>query len=309
MATLEQIQAKLEKLKAQSEALISKQSTAAIEKIRELMSTHGLTIGDIGGQSGGKNRVVKSKVASVEVAKSSAVLYKDPKTGATWSGRGRAPGWIAGSKNRDKFLVDAAETAPTAKVISKTATDNYPRGPQPAKYADPKTGSTWSGRGRAPAWIANVKDRVKFLIEGANQEAMAVEADTPILSPKKTVTKKVAAKKIAAKKAVAKKAASKKVVPRKARAAEEPVTAKKATGRKVVDRKAPEAEEPITTKKAVAKKSPAAKKRVVGKKSIGTPVKRPTVKKVAAAKPVETEPANQSAETVDAPQASQEGNV
>jgi len=30
--------------------------------------------------------------------------YRDPVTGATWSGRGRAPQWIA-DKNRDDFLI------------------------------------------------------------------------------------------------------------------------------------------------------------------------------------------------------------
>ncbi|MGD7248155.1 H-NS family nucleoid-associated regulatory protein, partial [Ralstonia pseudosolanacearum] len=29
--------------------------------------------------------------------------YRDPKTGATWTGRGRAPAWIG--KNRDKYLI------------------------------------------------------------------------------------------------------------------------------------------------------------------------------------------------------------
>ncbi len=29
--------------------------------------------------------------------------YQDPKTGATWTGRGRAPAWLG--KNRDKFLI------------------------------------------------------------------------------------------------------------------------------------------------------------------------------------------------------------
>jgi len=33
----------------------------------------------------------------------------------------------------------------------------------PAKYRDPATGSTWSGRGRTPAWIAG-KDRSEFLV-------------------------------------------------------------------------------------------------------------------------------------------------
>ncbi|WP_234775318.1 H-NS family nucleoid-associated regulatory protein [Paraburkholderia tropica] len=31
-------------------------------------------------------------------------------------------------------------------------------------YPDPKSGATWSGRGRAPAWIASAKDRTRFLI-------------------------------------------------------------------------------------------------------------------------------------------------
>ncbi|WP_346780701.1 H-NS histone family protein [Trinickia sp. Y13] len=42
---------------------------------------------------------------------------------------------------------------------------NYLRGPQPAKYRDPDSGATWSGRRPAPAWMANAKDRTKFLIE------------------------------------------------------------------------------------------------------------------------------------------------
>jgi DNA-binding protein H-NS len=35
----------------------------------------------------------------------STAKYRDPATGATWSGRGRAPHWIAG-KDRDDFLID-----------------------------------------------------------------------------------------------------------------------------------------------------------------------------------------------------------
>ncbi len=40
-------------------------------------------------------------------------------------------------------------------------------GKLPAKYLNPKTGETWSGHARPPAWIKNVKDRSRFLIEGA----------------------------------------------------------------------------------------------------------------------------------------------
>ncbi len=63
--------------------------------------------------------------------------------------------------------------------------------PVAAKYQNAKTGETWSGRGRAPAWIKDVKDRSRFLIAGA--EADNAEA--------RTVTKKTAAngRKISAK--------------------------------------------------------------------------------------------------------------
>ena len=33
------------------------------------------------------------------------------------------------------------------------------------KYQNPETGETWSGRGRSPAWIKDVKNRDKFLIK------------------------------------------------------------------------------------------------------------------------------------------------
>jgi len=37
------------------------------------------------------------------------------------------------------------------------------KAPLPPKYRDPKTGSTWSGRGKPPKWISG-KSRERFLI-------------------------------------------------------------------------------------------------------------------------------------------------
>lgn len=97
----------------------------------------------------GAKAVVKKSVA---VAK-----YRDPKTGATWTGHGRAPSWIATVKNRDKFLVDggAVTAMPTTATKAKTAVkkvapkagvaksgQGQPKGPQPALYRDPKSNAT-----------------------------------------------------------------------------------------------------------------------------------------------------------------------
>jgi DNA-binding protein H-NS len=55
-----------------------------------------------------------------------------------------------------------------AAVDGKTVVGNgHAKGKAPAKYRNPKTGETWSGLARPPAWIKDVKDRSKFLIDGA----------------------------------------------------------------------------------------------------------------------------------------------
>ena len=45
-----------------------------------------------------------------------------------------------------------------------------------AKYRDPATGKTWTGRGKPPTWIAGVKDRDAFLI-GNDAASGAQEAN------------------------------------------------------------------------------------------------------------------------------------
>jgi DNA-binding protein H-NS len=163
MATLESIQAKIAKLQAQAEVVASTKSTAALEKIRDLMHKYSVGVADIeafvGKRRGRKPGQTASAKAGTPVPK-----YLDPKTGATWTGHGRAPQWIANAKDRSKFLVAGAASSSGVAVKHTAKPGNYRRGPQPALYADPKSGATWSGRGRAPAWIANAKDRTRFLI-------------------------------------------------------------------------------------------------------------------------------------------------
>ncbi|MGF6859209.1 H-NS family nucleoid-associated regulatory protein [Paraburkholderia sp. CI3] len=219
MSTLEQIQVKMKKLQALADALIAKKSSSVIEKIRELMSTHGLTTADIDADAGGKKRGPKAAAKSTVVAKPSAAKYQDPKTGATWSGHGRAPGWIANAKDRSKFLIEgsvdavvaagvaSAKKAKTAgkKVsspVSAAAGTGQPKGPQPAKYRDAKSGATWSGRGPAPAWLAGAKDRAKFLIASVSGVADSGAASKPKVVAKKPATKAAVAKKAPAKKLV-----------------------------------------------------------------------------------------------------------
>jgi DNA-binding protein H-NS len=260
VTTLEQIQARLKKLQARADAMIAKQSSEVLNKIRDLMSEHGLTTADIDAHVVGKKRGPKAGAkAAPAKAGNSLMKYRDPKSGATWSGRGRAPAWIANVKDRSKFMVDgSAALSATAPASKGKAAGKYVRGPQPAKYRDPKTGATWSGRGPAPAWLAAAKDRSAFLIDGAGVVAVAAGS----ASHTKPATKQAAAKKNVAKTVkatkvpTAKKTAAKKAVGAKA-AAPKSAAPKKVAGRGAAS----------TVKMTGAKKAPATKA-VVAKKMV-----------------------------------------
>ena len=71
----------------------------AVAQVRQLVAEYGLTAQDIfpAGKLSGKAR---SSTAGSKVAPK----YRDPATGQTWTGRGKAPKWIDG-QDRTKFLI------------------------------------------------------------------------------------------------------------------------------------------------------------------------------------------------------------
>ena len=276
MPTLEQIQEKMKKLQVQADTLIAKKAQAALDQIRKIMLTHGLTTVDIEVKAKAEREAKAAKGSTPKVkAKPASSLksvtlpkYQHPKTGATWTGHGRAPAWIADVKDRAKFLiasgtdtVRAASVSPVSPVspVSKTRTADKKssavagalpskgqrKGPQPAKYLDPKSGATWSGRGPAPAWLAAAKDRTRFLVDGAN-------VSTADAGSAKPAGKKTAAKKVAAKKAVSKKPAGEKAVTAKTASRKLAVNAaQKQAGKKVPAKKTLSKSTAVTAPSAV----------------------------------------------------------
>jgi DNA-binding protein H-NS len=221
MPTLEQIQAKMKKLQVQADGLIAKKAQAAVDQIRKIMLAHGLTTEDIEAKAKAKR---EAKAANGTASKVNGKVpgglkggtppkYRHPKTGATWTGHGRAPAWIADAKDRSKFLIDGADvsTVSQAKAALKKAAAvagavghrGQRTGPQPAKYLDPKTGATWSGRGPAPVWLAAAKDRTKFLIAGADAVATETRITSKASKPKSSAASGAVAKRVVAKKTAA----------------------------------------------------------------------------------------------------------
>lgn len=150
------------------------------------------------------------------------------------------------------------KSAPAKKSQAKRAGAGVP------KFKDPKTGKTWTGFGKPPAWIASAKNRDKFRIDAAEAaDAPAAKVAAPAKkAAKKAVAKtatqvKAAVKKVARKKkaaAPAESAPAKKSAPTKKSAAKKPA-AKKSAPRKVAKKKAPAAAastEPASASEAAA---------------------------------------------------------
>ncbi|MGF6773944.1 DNA-binding protein H-NS [Paraburkholderia sp. GAS199] len=96
MASYKQLTAQLEKLHKEVAVAREKEIAQAIADIKQKVAEYDLTAEELGFSS-------KPKAArkAPSVAK-----YRNPKTGETWSGRGRSPAWLEG-KNRERFLIDA----------------------------------------------------------------------------------------------------------------------------------------------------------------------------------------------------------
>jgi DNA-binding protein H-NS len=89
----------LEQHKALEQQLIvarEREAENVLADIVRTMKEYKISLAEL---MGAKDKLVEDRKPAV------AAKYRDPETGATWSGRGRAPHWIV-DKNRDDFLID-----------------------------------------------------------------------------------------------------------------------------------------------------------------------------------------------------------
>ncbi|WP_175855693.1 H-NS histone family protein [Burkholderia anthina] len=91
---LHTLQAQLAELDQRIRAARRRERDVVLEQVRQVVASYALTPREIFGQ-GYSNR---AKLFTI------GAKYRDPLTGATWSGRGRAPAWIAG-RDRVAFLI------------------------------------------------------------------------------------------------------------------------------------------------------------------------------------------------------------
>ena len=83
------------KLQSLAEAARKDEISGAIQKIKELMQLHGIAVEDLAAGTRSKPAKAKGSVAP---------QFKNPETGETWTGRGRAPRWLDG-KDKEQFRI------------------------------------------------------------------------------------------------------------------------------------------------------------------------------------------------------------
>lgn len=94
MSTYAEIQAQIAELETKAKEARAAELAGAKAKIAEIMAAYSLTLDDLRGV-----RTKASKARQPVPAK-----YRNPENGDTWTGRGRAPLWLAG-RNKDDFLI------------------------------------------------------------------------------------------------------------------------------------------------------------------------------------------------------------
>uniref|UniRef100_UPI003F495BFF H-NS histone family protein n=1 Tax=Cupriavidus taiwanensis TaxID=164546 RepID=UPI003F495BFF len=100
MATYQELLAQKQALEAQIEDARATEVASVIEQIRDLMVQYELSPEDIAP----RKRRGRPGTASAHSEKAPLPpKYMDPRTGKTWSGRGRTPAWLG--KRPERFLI------------------------------------------------------------------------------------------------------------------------------------------------------------------------------------------------------------
>ncbi|KON79318.1 H-NS histone family protein [Azoarcus sp. PA01] len=104
MSTYQEILAQIEALKQQAEEIRQAEITGVIADIRQKIADYNLSAADLG--FGGAARAVKPATGKRGAVKAK---YRNPATGASWSGRGVMPKWLKAEldagKAKEAFLI------------------------------------------------------------------------------------------------------------------------------------------------------------------------------------------------------------
>ena len=105
--TLKSVERRIEALQLKAEKIKKREKKPAIREIARLMQAHDISVGELRGVSTNGNGKVNG--ASPLKGRKAKAMYRNPKTGETWSGRGRPARWVTAAekagRKRTEFLI------------------------------------------------------------------------------------------------------------------------------------------------------------------------------------------------------------
>lgn len=168
--------AEISRLQQRAADLRKSELPGVIERIRDAIDAYGLTAADLGfgGAAAGPASSAKGRAPKAAGAKRVAApaapgklqvgvaKYRDPKSGKTWTGRGKPPLWIVGVKDRTPFLIDGASAGAAASADAA-----------PAKKRGPKPGAKRGRKAAAPAGRKRGGRKAASAVQSGDQAAPA----------------------------------------------------------------------------------------------------------------------------------------
>lgn len=98
----EELQTQIAHLQQEADAIFQQEKAQAISRIKEEIDRYGITVIDLGFRPG-------SSASGARVMAATSAKYRNPATGAEWSGRGPTPKWLkeqmAAGKSKEHFRI------------------------------------------------------------------------------------------------------------------------------------------------------------------------------------------------------------
>lgn len=173
------VKRQLAELEAKAARLRAAEKPKVIAQILALMAEYGVTQQEL---STGATAVVSPTLpGGKKKATAKAPKYRDPKSGATWTGHGKRPQWYLDAI--------AAGTAPEAMTIGKQSASAPASPVAKAKPAAKSTAQSAKKASKGPAPTAKAVSPVKPATKSAPKPAAAKATVKPPAKPAKVATK------------------------------------------------------------------------------------------------------------------------
>lgn len=107
--TYKNLMSQINKLQMQAETVRKQETSSVIAKIKKQMGQFGLTLKDLASSAEGTIARNSTRKHKFSPRRKPVPKYKNPVTGATWTGRGKTPVWLRDvlktGKNMQQFVV------------------------------------------------------------------------------------------------------------------------------------------------------------------------------------------------------------